>query len=220
MARAAYLLLGLVIGLVIILNTCGIDEGTRNKGSAASLETLLYLMKGSFSSQAQAESDSTFYDIRLEMAPIWTDRTDGYWLYVEQAAAQSLDQPYRQRVYHLTQLNDSTFSSRVFAIDEPLRFAGAWQEQDPLAGLTPDSLSERVGCEIILQAESDSVFVGSTVDKNCQSDLRGASYATSEVRIDPTGLTTWDRGWNDLDSQVWGAEVSGYRFERVPHQLE
>jgi len=217
--RASFLLLGLVVGLAILLNTCGFDDAANRSGSA-SLETLVYLMTGSFSSEKQAQADSTFLDIRLEMAPIWTEREDGYWLYVEQAAASSLERPYRQRVYHVTQVNDSTFSSKVYEIENPLRFAGVWEKQQPLAGLSPDSLLERTGCEIILTAESDSVFVGSTVDKNCLSELRGASYATSEVRIDPTGMTTWDRGWTDTDSQVWGSESGGYRFDRVNKPLE
>ena len=66
------------------------------------LETLVEWMTGSFSSEAQAAADPDYFDIRLQMVPIWPDRADGAWLYVEQAAASSLDQPYRQRVYRLS----------------------------------------------------------------------------------------------------------------------
>jgi hypothetical protein len=59
-------------------------------------------MTGSFSSQEQAAADTSRYDIRLEMAPIWTDHPNGKWFYVEQAVAWSLEKPYRQRVYHFT----------------------------------------------------------------------------------------------------------------------
>jgi hypothetical protein len=47
------------------------------------MEQLAQWMSGSFSSAAQAAEDSAYYDIRLEMAPIWTDRDDAVWLYVE-----------------------------------------------------------------------------------------------------------------------------------------
>ena len=69
--------------------------------SADELDTLVEWMTGSFSSQAQAQADERYYDIRLEMVPIWTDRDDGRWLYVEQAAASALERPYRQRIYRV-----------------------------------------------------------------------------------------------------------------------
>ena len=50
---------------------------------------------GSFSSAAQADADSNFRAIDLHMVPIWTDRTDGPWLYVEQAVAEARDRPYQ-----------------------------------------------------------------------------------------------------------------------------
>lgn len=56
-------------------------------------EELLQLkdwMVGSFSSQEQAEADTNFFDIRLEMVEIWESESDTIWLYVEQAAACAL----------------------------------------------------------------------------------------------------------------------------------
>jgi hypothetical protein len=179
------------------------------------LKRLSSWMIGSFSSQEQAEGDSNFLDIRLQMVPVWGHRDDGLWLYVEQAAAGYLDRPYRQRVYHLVQYDDSTYCSEVYVMPAPLRFAGAWREENPLAGLTLDSLAARTGCTIFLRPEGDSAFVGSTRDRDCLSSLRGASYATSEVRITPAELYSWDRGFNDEGEQVWGAVTGGYRFLKL-----
>ena len=36
-------------------------------------------MVGSFSSAAQAAADESYFDIRLEMVPIWTERRDATW---------------------------------------------------------------------------------------------------------------------------------------------
>lgn len=63
--------------------------------------TLVDWMQGSYNSEEQSKNDSDYYNISLEMKKIWTDRSDGYWLYVEQAVAETKDQPYRQRIYHL-----------------------------------------------------------------------------------------------------------------------
>ncbi len=179
------------------------------------LLTLRDYMAGSFSSAVQAATDSDFYDIRLEMKPIWPFRTDGYWFYVEQASAANLAQPYRQRVYRLTQENDSTFVSTVFTLPDPLRFAGAWQESEPLKSLTPDSLTEREGCALILNKYGTDMFVGSTAGLACDSDLREAVYATSIVIISPDQMYSWDRGYDINGNQVWGAEKGGYIFKKT-----
>ena len=171
-------------------------------------------MTGSFTSEEQAEADTNFYNIHLEMVQIWESRSDAIWLYVEQAAAWSLDKPYRQRVYRLIKNEDGSFESAVFLFNNPLRFAGAWKEEYPLKELSPDSLSERNGCAIILQPK-DQAFIGSTVDNHCSSELRGASYATSQVRIEKNVLTSWDRGFDENGNQVWGAVKGPYIFKKI-----
>lgn len=179
------------------------------------LDRLATMMTGSFTSEAQAAADTNFFDIRLEMKPIWQHRTDGVWLYVEQAAAQALDKPYRQRVYHVTEQEDGSFKSAVFTMDKPLRFAGAWREIHPLAALTPDSLEEKTGCAVFLKKQKDGSFYGSTVEQGCISVHRGASYATSEVTVTEDGIISWDRGFNNKGEQVWGSEHGGYIFRKT-----
>ena len=176
------------------------------------LRRLAEWMAGSFDSGKQSQADTNFLDIRLVMMPIWTHRADGYWLYVEQAVATHEDQPYRQRIYHLCRVDDSLLASDVYTLENPLRFAGAWKQSDPLASLTPDSLTKRDGCAIILRPIGDSAFVGGTVGTGCESTLRGAIYATSDVRIKAASLFSWDRGFDADGKQVWGAESGGYIF--------
>ena len=56
-------------------------------------------MSGSYSSEQQHLKDTAnYFDIRLQIIPIWKHRTDGFWFYVEQAVFAYYDQPYRQRV--------------------------------------------------------------------------------------------------------------------------
>ena len=182
---------------------------------SSDLSTLADCMTGSFSSEAQAKSDTNFTDIRLEMARIWNDQPDGYWLYVEQAAANSLDKPYRQRIYHLTQLSDSLLQSIVFTFDDPLDYAGAWKDENKLAGLSPEKLHERTGCAILLKPYAPGIFVGSTESLRCDSQLRGATYATSIVLINKDQIYSWDRGFDINGKQVWGAQAGGYVFKKI-----
>jgi len=60
----------------------------------------------------------------------------------------------------------------------------------------------------------DGYYTGSTVGKLCESNLRGAAYATSEVTVKSDRIISWDRGFDNEDNQVWGAEKGGYVFLR------
>ena len=173
------------------------------------------MMSGSFSSEAQAFRDTNYYDIRLQMKPIWTDNKNGYWFYVEQAMAKTIDKPYRQRIYHLSKFNDTCIVSQVYNLKEPLRFAGAYNLEKPLSGLTPDSLEMKDGCAIYLIKKGKEHFIGSTPGKQCASNLRGASYTTSEVSVIQNLIVSWDRGFDSNDKQVWGATQGGYMFVKI-----
>ncbi len=179
------------------------------------LQLLKSWMIGSFNSLEQSSLDSNFYNIHLEMVPIWEDQKDAIYLYVEQAASWALDKPYRQRVYRLSRDERGGLESAVYMLDNPLRFAGAWETLPALTQLTPDSISIKEGCEIKL-TPLGGVFIGGTEGQGCLSQLRGAAYATSEVRIEKEMLTSWDRGFDSTDTQVWGAVTGPYIFKKQP----
>lgn len=177
-------------------------------------ERLAALMSGRFSSRAQAAADQRFLAIDLRVVRLWPERTDGPWLYVEQARSDAIDRPYRQRVYQLVR-DGATLRSRVFTLPDPRAAVGAWREPARLSSLDAAQLSLRAGCDVVLRASAGRAFVGATQGKACASELAGAAYATSQVEIDAGGMTSWDRGFDAADRQVWGAVAGGYRFDRV-----
>ena len=180
------------------------------------LQELNAWMSGSFSSAQQSASDpDNYFDIRLHMVPIWAERADGPWLYVEQAAASAPDEPYRQRVYHLVKREGGGLRVDVNEFPgDPLRFAGAWAEPSAFDALEPGDLMPRTGCSVHLE-RSGAGYTGSTLGKGCSSTLRGASYATSFVTVTENSVTSWDRGFDEADEQVWGPTEGPYRFQRL-----
>jgi hypothetical protein len=180
------------------------------KAQTMDLDRLVTWMAGSYNSQAQHLRDTAnYFDIRLQMVPIWKERSDGHWFYVEQAVADFIDKPYRQRVYRVHELEPGVFESIIYTVQDPLRFT---HHPELLEQLPVDSLNEKKGCSVILRKQSDGSFAGGTRGKQCPSDRKGAAYATSEVTITPERLLSWDRGYNEKDEQVWGAEKGGYEF--------
>jgi len=179
-------------------------------------------MEGSYSSQAQSQADPEYFDIRLQMSRIWTDRTDGPWLYVEQARADLLAKPYRQRVYRISKVDPLTYRSDVYTLPQPVaRFVGAWNgEGEPhaaVARLTPADIKLLEGCGVVLRwVESQRQFAGGTEGTGCASTREGAKYTTSEIIFQEGLLTSWDRGFGADDQQVWGAVKGGYQFVKEP----
>lgn len=185
---------------------------TLNIKAQNSTDHLLSYLLGSFTSSEQAIADTSYFEIELEIVQIWSNRQNGPWMYVEQAVASNKDKPYRQRVYQLIKTEDGKYESVVWTFNNPLRFAGGWKKDNPLEDLTPDSLTIRKGCSVVLEWNPEGFYEGSTIKNECESNLRGATYATSEVIVKEDRFFSWDRGFNEKGEQVWGAEKGGYVF--------
>ncbi|MEN0003518.1 MAG: chromophore lyase CpcT/CpeT [Bacteroidota bacterium] len=205
-----------LLSTLLLLASCATKVQKNQRTTAAlELEQLQQVMSGTFSSREQAAQDSTYYDINLVMFPIWEDRTDGKWLYVEQAVTAMVEKPYRQRVYQLGMEEDGSFSSKVYELQTPSRFTEGWNKRKLFRELTTDSLNLRQGCAVYLQKDANGCYTGATKEGACKSTLRGASYASSEVTICRGQLVSWDQGWNEAGEQVWGATEGGYIFKKI-----
>jgi hypothetical protein len=210
----------------------GSSEASEKKKNER-LETLIKYMAGSFNTGEQSSANKEYRHIVLHMTPIWTDRTDAKWLYVEQAMAAAQDKPYRQRVYRVTALDEHTFKSEVFELpgsrEDVLAFAGAWANTEKLKGVSPDTLKARPGCALTLRhfivtkpaGEGEKpaithVFEGETKGQECTSNLPNVKYIHSQARITEKGLVAWDRGYavmpDGTEILAMGPDDGGYRF--------
>lgn len=179
--------------------------------STSDVDTLRSYMVGSFSSQAQSQQDSSYLNVHLNINTVWPHRIDGKWLYAEYALAENLDKPYRQTVYHLFLINDTTIVCQPYELVEPSRVTGAWHNPEKFNPLRIDSLKLLVGCSMSVHKSYDGFYYGAT-GKECTALRSGAAYATSELKIYQDKLVSWERGWDMYDKQAWGAANDGYIF--------
>ena len=178
-------------------------------------ERLARMLEGRFSSRQQAIANPSYFDVRIATCRV--DRPDlgPRVLYIEQARADTLSQPYRQRLYVVEADPaggaDSALS-RVFELRNPGAAIGTCDLEAPrdLAG----TVEEKDGCAVQLAWQGDR-FEGGTVGTGCGSTLNGATYATSTVTVLDNQLQTWDRGFDARDQQVWGAVAGPYLFDRL-----
>lgn len=201
----------LALALGLLYCHCSTHQASR-PGHDKDLALLVNYMVGDFSSAAQSERDSAFFDIRLHIRPIWEHDKPNHWLYVEQATAVSESKPYRQRVYKIEADGKRGYKSIVYTLPNPTEWAGKYKEPSAFDQLKPSELSLRDGCTVFLQKSKNGTFVGSTKGEGCESSLRGAKYTSSTVTISSTMLLSWDQGFNAAGEQVWGATKGGYEF--------
>jgi len=198
--------LSLLAGLLLLTG--------RMLAEPSALEHLSVFLTGTFSNTDQARGDQNFRDAMLHITPIWTDRTDGPWLYLEQALTDAPEHPYRQSIYQLAARADGALEVRIFELPDPVAATGSWKDPALLARLTPASLTPREGCVLILRLGPNGSFKGGTEGKGCSNTLRGASYSTTETTITYQQLITWERGYNAAGTQVWGSVHGGYEFKK------
>lgn len=179
------------------------------------LRLLVSYMVGDFSSAAQSQRDSNYFDIRLHIRPIWVNDKANHWLYVEQATATAESRPYRQRVYKVEADGPNNFRSVVYTLPNPTEWVGKYKTPEAFDKLSPSDLSLRDGCTVFLSKNEKGYFVGATRGEGCESNIRGAKYAVSTVTLTPTMLLSWDQGFDDKGQQVWGATKGGYEFVKM-----
>jgi len=197
-----------LLSSLLLLNVAALAE-------PSALEHLTVFLTGTFSNADQARGDQNFRDTTLHIAPIWSDRTDGPWLYLEQSLADVPEHPYRQYIYQLANRAEGVLEVRVFEVPDPIAATGAWKDPARIARLAPAGLLLRDGCILSLHLQPDGTFKGGTDGKGCVSTLLGAMYSTTEISSSHQQLVMWERGYNSNGTQVWGAIHGGYIFKRI-----
>jgi len=183
--------------------------------SAETADRLATWLEGDYDSADQEARDYSYYGISLRMCTVELPELGERVLYVEQALLDDPGAPYRQRLYRVVPQDEETAVSEVWQ-------ATSRSTEDALVGLCDDPASfsfaaedfePREGCGVTMTWDGEA-FTGSTRDKDCLSDLNGATYATAEVTLGAELLTSWDRGYDSDDVQVWGAVDGAYEFVR------
>ena len=184
-------------------------------GGAASelVERLVAHLTGRFDSVAQAASNPSYFEIQLETCAVSAPELGEHVLYVEQAVIGSLEAPYRQRLYVVSESAEpvTDVQTTVYELVDPDAFIGRCADPSPV--VLAVEATEREGCGVHLTWMTDH-FEGGTVGNGCSSSLQGASYATSEVTTREDRIESWDRGYDRADMQVWGAVAGAYVFDR------
>lgn len=178
------------------------------------LEIMVKWMIGSYSSAAQAatSNDPYHYDVRRKTALIWENNKDGYWLYLEQAYAESQNNPYFQRIYHFY-YEDGIIKNTIYALNNASSFVGSWATPEDFDAIGMDDITERPNCGLTFEINADHVY-GETSGTSCTSSIPNVAYMSSEQWVYDTQWHSYDLGYNSQGVIVMGP-YSPYIFDKV-----
>ena len=202
----------ILFALFLSCNSTKNSSTSINKNSKE-LKELVSIMQGHYSSERQSINDTSYFNISLRMTPIWKEK--GNYLFVEQAIFDKQNKPYRVRVYKVSQKSENEFISEIYTIKNEKDWIGKWATPEAYDKLTIADIELKQGCGVVLKREAKVKFVGSTGDKTCPSELRGASFANSKVTVMQNEIVSWDQGFDKDGKQVWGATKGGYQFIKI-----
>ncbi|MEO1245028.1 MAG: CpcT/CpeT family chromophore lyase [Pseudomonadota bacterium] len=188
---------------------------TSQAAAADTLDDYVELATGSFSTAAQAASDSRYDAVTWHIAEIWQDREDdGRWLYSESWIDGS-ERPYMQRLSRVSLAKDGSLLAERYILPDTASFVGAHRDTARFDALGIERLEKLEGCDGVLVRAGAKRFEGGTIGKRCGSRYKGASYAISHSTLRKDSMTNWDRGFNADGELVWGPAAGGYRFDRL-----
>ena len=124
-------------GSILVLLFAAAD-GVAHAGPApeSHLPELTAITVGSFSTIEQARRDARYGVAESEIVRIWPERTDGVWLYQEQALLGDSaatrddamkDKPYFLRVIHSVETAPGVVTRTVHRLEDPSKALGAWR---------------------------------------------------------------------------------------------
>jgi hypothetical protein len=199
-----------------VLSACSTPIRTTPAPIKDPVAQLVSALSGSYSSQRQAEADPSYFDLRLHLQPIWSQREGEHWLYVEQALGQDPDRPFRQRIYRMQTSAADTVVAHIYALPgDALQFAGAHKHPDLLNWVQPAQLIELAGCAIYFTSDGTDRYNGSTRGDGCAAEARAALFTRTRLVLWRGVLSIWERGFDAQSTQVWGAVSGPYEYERI-----
>ncbi len=154
-------------------------------------------------------------NVTLHILPIWQERSDGKWFYIESNIINKMTKPFRQRILQFVATPSDHIRMYTYRIPRATDFAGAYFSPELLASLTPSQISIRNGCELNIKHKMTDIFVGESDHLACFSKVNGGQLMTTFLSLSEYSLSYWNRGTNENGRVVLGDEQAPMSFIKI-----
>lgn len=206
------MMIGLIRLFVVIIAATTMAFGAMSASpDDVDVQELTTWFEGSYTSERQAQVDTSYANERLEIRRIWLDRSDGTWFVVERFPTAKPDVPLQQSVMNLRAVEDNITEIRVYAWKSPEKAHGLWKNPERASDFSQADLGLKRGCEMYFQRNA-TTFFGGTHGTACRSSVGGASYVSHSMSISATSIALWERGYTAENKQVFGSVKGPYYY--------
>ncbi|UKJ08389.1 chromophore lyase CpcT/CpeT [Solitalea lacus] len=201
---------------ILLVLLCLSASGLFAQKLSKELKQLRENLSGKFTNEDQTRFNPAYKPESFIMKQVWPERTDGLWFYGEQAVVDSVKNPYKQFVWHVTQTDQNRFLVEVFALNNPKQVIVEWKGKPPLlANNIDESKLTKETCVMYIVRKTMIEFTGGTREKTCIATLNGAAYKTIEFYSSESTLMWWERGFNAGEQLVFGPEKGGIIYRKT-----
>ncbi|ANY21132.1 Chromophore lyase CpcT/CpeT [Tsuneonella dongtanensis] len=174
---------------------------------------------GVFSSEEQHRADPRYDWAEARVVRIWPDRTDGVWLYQQQAIInqegrtpdEARARPYFQFVARVRANEPGVLRRDNYRVRDGAKWLNIEEAADA-AGLSPADLAPP-SCHNRLEKVAIGTYTGRT--ESCENGYKGAARMQSLSITTVDAYINWDRGFDPAGGLVWGPASGGYVFKRI-----
>lgn len=144
----------------------------QDKAKYVELSRLRDMLTGEFRSGGEVQLKQGKDIVLLKSKPIWHDRTDGYWVYVEQFPLSDDKNPVVQTVLHFYRSGNQAIVCQPYELKEPSQYAGATNQQSILRKISYTDLKKGELCGIDFQKQAGDGFIGKTTEAYCNDMIK------------------------------------------------
>lgn len=144
--------------------------------------------------------------------PVAMPRLGAQVFYVQQAAADSLAAPYRQRLYRFSEdAAGGGVKLEIFGLPEEASWRDAHLVPERFASLDPASLKAFPGCEVLWRYQAEeAAFLGSMKQDACviqSTRLNKKIFINDRLRLSATELWINDQARDENGQHVFGSKT-------------
>jgi hypothetical protein len=166
------------------------------------------------SGEAYGTDNNEFAEHELmRIVRIWEDKEDT-WLYLEQSAAATPEEPSRQWVLRIEESQEDLYLLEPHIITGEKVLDGAREATFIGNHVKIDELDVMSGCEFYVDYDGFVAFSGSTVEDFCDTDIMGASILRIKFNLMENKIDWWEQGFDEEGKQLWGTTTKPIVFTK------
>lgn len=208
---------GLVIGMLVCMLDSPVSAVDRDsiRSVSPALQSLADYMTGSFVGLVSSGADGGKTERKIESWPIWTDRKDALWLYLDEKEGTSPARQIDECILRLTELRPGILAGEFFQLPAPPVAPGRLRSVDYFSSITPAALSLRDGCAMSFRRTTDTVFSGQSTGTGCSAAMSSGAYLSREFVLTPSSIERQDRTFDRSGKELSATATPRLIFLRV-----